>query len=241
MSDMGSSSERSLPEPRLTVLADGTREWRVGAVLHQDDGPAVEHADGSREWWQRGELHRDDGPAAEAADGSRFWWLHGNPHRENGPAFEHADGTREWYQEGHLHRGDGPAVERPDGSIEWWFEGKRVSEAEHRVLARRRPRRPRTKLWLLTPHLHVLARKVNPWRPWYDKVFAAVVRAESEKRARELVQSDAGHEGLGIYAALGMEDEEVALTVWLDDEYTRCVPLQARGKAGVLVVDRREA
>jgi hypothetical protein len=25
------------------------------------------------------------------------------------------------------------------------------------------------KLWLLTPHPHVLSRKVSPWRPWYDE------------------------------------------------------------------------
>jgi hypothetical protein len=225
------------------VLADGTREWRVGAVLHREDGPAVERSDGSREWWQRGERHREDGPAAESADGGRFWWSHGNPHRGDGPAFEHADGTREWFREGQLHRDDGPAVQRPDGAIEWWFEGERVSEAEHRALARsrRRRRRPRMKLWLLTPHPHVLARKVNPWRPWYDKVFATAVRAESEKQARELAQIQAGHEGLGIYQVLGMDEEETALTVWLDEEYTRCVPLATQGRPGVVVTDRREA
>jgi hypothetical protein len=241
MSDIGSASERSLPEPRLTVLADGTREWRVGAVLHREDGPAVERPGGSREWWQRGERHREEGPAAEQSDGGRFWWRHGEPHREGGPAFEHADGTREWFLEGYRHRRDGPAVEHDDGTLEWWFEGKRVTEAEHRALARRRRRRVRMKLWLLSPHPEVLARDVNPWRPWYDKVFAAVVRAESEARARELLQAQAGHEGLGIYQALGMNEEETALTVWLDEEYTRCLHLGSQGRAGVLVIDRREA
>jgi hypothetical protein len=218
MSETGSSSERSLPEPRLTVLADGTREWRVGAVLHREDGPAVEQADGSREWWRRGERHREDGPAAEAADGGRFWWMHGNPHREAGPAFEHADGTRQWWWEGRVHRGDGPAVERPDGTVEWWFEGRRVSEAKYRALVRARPTPPSMKLWLLGPRPDVLRRKVNPWRPPYDKVFAAVVRAESEERARELVQAEAGHEGLGIYLSLGDDEEETATTVWIDEE-----------------------
>ena len=92
----------------------------------------------------------------------------------------------------------------------------------------------------VTPRQDVLARDVNPWRPCYDKVFAAVVRAESEARARELVQAEAGHEGLGIYRALGMDEEETALTVWLDEAYARCLPLAAQGRPGVLVVDRRE-
>jgi hypothetical protein len=82
---------------------------------------------------------------------------------------------------------------------------------------------------------------VNPWRPWYDKVFAAVVRAETEARARELVQAEAGHEGLGIYETLGTDEEETALTVWLDEAYTRCLPLTAQGRASVVVIDRREA
>jgi hypothetical protein len=97
------------------------------------------------------------------------------------------------------------------------------------------------KLWLLGPRPDVLRRKVNPWRPPYDKVFAAVVRAESEERARELVQAEAGHEGLGIYLSLGDDEEETATTVWIDEEYTRCVGLRSRGKAGIVVLDRREA
>jgi hypothetical protein len=224
----------------MQVLADGTREWRLGAALHREDGPAIERPDGSREWWRRGERHRDGGPAAESDEG-RFWWRQGNPHRADGPAFEYAAGTRKWYREGRLHRADGPAVERPDGTSEWWFDGERVSEAEHKRLVRRGPARPRMRLWLLSPRSDVLARKTNPWRPWYDKVFAAVVRAPSEAQARELLQAEAGHEGLGIYRALGMDEEEAALTVWLDDEYTQCLALLPQGKAGVVVIDRREA
>ena len=211
MSESDSEGTRQLPRPKLTTLADGTREWRVGAVLHREDGPAVEHPDGSSEWWHRGERHREDGPAAESADGGRFWWRHGNPHREDGPAFEHGDGTRAWYREGKLHREDGPAIERPDGAAEWWLEGERLSEAEHQALAGKPGAAAPMRLWLLSPRRAVLRRKTNPWRPPYDKVFAAVVRAESEQQARALVQAQAGHEGLGIYQAFGMEEEETAL------------------------------
>jgi hypothetical protein len=231
---------RKLPEPRLTALANGTRDWRVGAVLHREDGPARERADGSWEWWLRGERHRTDGPAAESAEG-RFWWQHGNLHREGGPAVERADGSREWYRSGLRHREEGPAVEAANGTSEWWFQGRPMSEEEHRVLTSRRRPRPRMKLWLLAPRGDVLRRKMNPWRPWYEKVFAAVVRAESEQQAREFVQQTAGHEGLGIYRALGMDEEEVALTVWLDDEFTRCRELRPGGGEGIVVLDRREA
>ncbi len=98
-----------------------------------------------------------------------------------------------------------------------------------------------TRLWLLTPRLGILHRDANPWRPWYDKVFAAVVHADSEEQARELLQAQAGHEGLGIYAALGMEEEEAAPTVWLDNRFTSCIELQAHGAPGIVVIDRRRA
>jgi hypothetical protein len=115
-----------------------------------------------------------------------------------------------------------------------------VSEAAHESLTPSRFTGPSMRLWLLSPRPQVLRRKVNPWRPPYDKVFAAVVRAESEERARKLVQARAGHEGLGIYLSLGADEEETATTVWIDHEYTSCVRLRERGKAGVLVIDRRE-
>jgi hypothetical protein len=235
------SETRQLPDPQMKTLADGTREWRVGAFLHREDGPAVERADGGREWWWRGERHREGAPAVESPDGGRSWWRHGNPHREDGPASVDADGTRRWWLEGRMHREDGPAVEHQDGSVEWWFEGKAVSEAEHRRLGAKRRPRPAMKLWLLTPRPAVLRRAENPWRPWYDKVFAVVVRAESEARARELVQEHAGHEGLGIHQAFGMLEDEPVITVWIDEEYTRCVRLRPQGKEGVIVLDRREA
>ena len=38
------------------------------------------------------------------------------------------------------------------------------------------------KLWILRP----LIGNNTAWRPWYDKCFGMVVRAESEKIAREI-------------------------------------------------------
>jgi hypothetical protein len=91
---------------------------------------------------------------------------------------------------------------------------------------------PRPKLWLLRPRDEVLARSSHPWTPWYDKVFGLVVRGESEVEARELAQGAAGNEGLGIYHALGCDDEETAVGVWLQPRYTACDVLRRRGQDG---------
>lgn len=97
------------------------------------------------------------------------------------------------------------------------------------------------RLWVLKPRADVLARDEHPWEPWFDKVFGLVVRAGSEAEARALAQAHAGHEGLGIYRALGEEEEELAIDVWLDSAYTSCEVLEPAGHAEVIVVDRREA
>jgi hypothetical protein len=91
-------------QPKMKVLPDGTKEWRL-----------------------RGRLHRTDGPAWEGADGTKMWWLNGERHRTDGPAYERADGLKEWCLNGNRHRTDGPAVEWDSGSREWWLNGKEVS------------------------------------------------------------------------------------------------------------------
>jgi len=48
------------------------------------------------------------------------------------------------------------------------------------------------KLWLLRPR--VLEDTFDPWEPWYDKAFGFVVRAETEKDARQMAQERAGIE-----------------------------------------------
>jgi hypothetical protein len=91
-------------QPKMQVLPNGTKEWRLNGNLHRTDGPAFEGADGSRDWRLNGELHRTDGPAIEWADGSKMWYLNGKRHRI-----------------------DGPAVVRHDSRKEWWLNGKEVS------------------------------------------------------------------------------------------------------------------
>ena len=97
------------------------------------------------------------------------------------------------------------------------------------------------RLWFLRPRAGVLARESHPWRPWFDKVFGIVVRAQSEAQARALAQGEAANEGLGIYRTLGYRHEAIAAGVWLDPTYTACDELEAGGPAGILLVDRREA
>jgi hypothetical protein len=65
-------------QPKMKVLTDGTKQWRLNGKLHRSDGPAIERADGSKSWWLNDELHRTDGPAFEEADGRKEWFLNGN-------------------------------------------------------------------------------------------------------------------------------------------------------------------
>ena len=67
------------------------------AVLHREDGPAVDNANGDKYWYLNDERHREDGPAYEGANGDKYWYLNGERHREDGPAVEYADGSKEWY------------------------------------------------------------------------------------------------------------------------------------------------
>lgn len=97
------------------------------------------------------------------------------------------------------------------------------------------------RLWLLRPHAEVLARKSHPWRPWFDKVFGIVVRAENEAQARALAQSGAGTEGLGIYRGLGCSDEAITAGGSLDSAYTAYDELDPAGPVGIVLVDRRAA
>lgn len=120
--------------PAMTVLKDGTKEWRLDGKLHRANGPAVIKADGTREWWRNGGRHREDGPAIEWAYGMKEWWQNGNLHREGGPAVE-ADDWKFWFRDHKRHREDGPAVENADGSKEWWIDDVRMTEQEFNAIA----------------------------------------------------------------------------------------------------------
>lgn len=74
------------------------------------------------------------------------------------------------------------------------------------------------KLWILRP----IDPNGGPWFPWYDKAFGFVVRAESEKEARELVAFDAGDE---------------SWEAWVDSKYSSCVELTPIGEREIIIKD----
>ena len=64
------------------------------------------------------------------------------------------------------------------------------------------------------------------WKPWYDKMFGAIVRAESEQAARELLASNPRDEGAAC---------------WLDPTQSVCVEVVAVGPPEVIVRDVHSA
>jgi hypothetical protein len=73
------------------------------------------------------------------------------------------------------------------------------------------------KLWILEP---VDDNKL--WKPWYDKAFGFVVRAQSEGEARLLAAKMCG------------DEKENA---WLDSANSTCIELLPDGKEGVIIRD----
>jgi hypothetical protein len=89
-------SEALDQEPQMSVLSDGTKQWRLNGELHRVDGPAVIGL-GEVRWMQHGKFHREGGPAVKWEDGSEFWYLHGKMHRLDGPALKMNDVEDEWW------------------------------------------------------------------------------------------------------------------------------------------------
>lgn len=88
------------------------------------------------------------------------------------------------------------------------------------------------KLWILRPIHNDDPRAESPWRPWYDRAFGFIVRAETETEARML--PDASEE-------TGDECNRSFGNPWLDPVLTTCVELNAGGVAGIVMVDFRSA
>ena len=81
------------------------------------------------------------------------------------------------------------------------------------------------KLWYLEPLELSPSQNINPWKPWYDKAFGFVVRAETEIEARTLAAHDAGDEA------------DVDFNPWLDSNYSSCIELTNEGASGVILRD----
>jgi len=76
------------------------------------------------------------------------------------------------------------------------------------------------KLWLLEP--------ITPWDTWYDKVGGFVIRAKSEKAARQLATTEQGDEGEVIQSMS---------KPWEDPTITTCKPLLRKGKTCIILRD----
>lgn len=98
------------------------------------------------------------------------------------------------------------------------------------------------KLWLLRP-IDPDAGGDNPWEPWYDKLFGAVVRAETEDQARLLVSAHAGDEK--DYYIFHKDKRKAGkprkVNPWLDPKFTSCEELTADGLVEVIIKDFHSA
>ncbi len=79
------------------------------------------------------------------------------------------------------------------------------------------------KLWLIQPRPDLP--RDNPWDPWYDKPFGAVIRAETEQQAREIAAEEVRGNRFGEFPA------------WLDSQMSDCVELTAEGEPSVIIED----
>ena len=82
------------------------------------------------------------------------------------------------------------------------------------------------KLFLIKPKEETDARgnTIDPiyWRPWYDKCFGMVIRAENEQSARKWASEDSETEGP---------------EGWLDPECSDCIELPISGDAETILKD----
>lgn len=76
------------------------------------------------------------------------------------------------------------------------------------------------KLWLLRP----IGNK-EAWKPWYDKVYEFVIRAETEESARKIADDRGGREN------------HDGVTPWLDPEQTSCADLTKGSTQEVISCD----
>jgi hypothetical protein len=81
------------------------------------------------------------------------------------------------------------------------------------------------KIWILLPR-EDLEKNDNPWEPWYDKAFGFIIRAETEKEAREKADEDAGDENRGD-----------TRHPWLEKKYSSCEELSQDGESMVIIRD----
>jgi len=82
-------------------------------------------------------------------------------------------------------------------------------------------------LYLLKP----IDAENGPWKPWYDKAFGFVIRAETEEAARNLADSRAGDENSPVdsYGNYIYTEDTPDRHPWLDPAVSTCVILTNDG------------
>ena len=88
------------------------------------------------------------------------------------------------------------------------------------------------KLWILCPAKD-RPTEDDPWKPWYDKSFGFVVRAETEKEASIFADEGAGDENPRSYH----QETSTTIRPWLDAKYSTCVLLIPHGESGIIIQD----
>ena len=86
------------------------------------------------------------------------------------------------------------------------------------------------KLWILKPRTDI-PEKEDPWIPWFDKCFRAVVRAETEEKARQLLADEGNGEETDPYY------KDIALSPWLTASKSMCIELLTEGEAELIIED----
>ena len=82
------------------------------------------------------------------------------------------------------------------------------------------------KLWLLRPKGYENDQEPEPWKPWYDKAFGFVLRAQNISQARRMASMNCGDEG------------EQA---WLNARWSTCEELTSDGEPGFIMFDIHSA
>lgn len=92
------------------------------------------------------------------------------------------------------------------------------------------------KLWILKARTDLTGS--NPWEPWYDKTFGAVVRANTEADARRAM-ADSTFCGDECPRLWGSDARDCS--AWLDAKFSTCEELTDDGEGEVVITDFRAA
>ena len=89
------------------------------------------------------------------------------------------------------------------------------------------------KLWILRPRRD-LEEGNDPWKPWYDKSFGFIIRAETETQARVIADSNGADENRGEFLRQKIADTK---NPWLSAMYSTCEILSSEGNEELIMHD----